>query len=98
MNGISIPEHKILNIELWVVSTHAVKIWDHLNKILIFLKHPVLIKAYNNRKYKNLLSHLILSHFEKIKIVTKLNPSRKKSGMLCTKSYTETMNEPTPKK
>ena len=32
---IFIPEkknHKKLNIEFWIVSTHALKIWDHLNE------------------------------------------------------------------
>ena len=35
MNDISMHEkkkHKTLNIKIWVASTHAVQIWDHLNK------------------------------------------------------------------
>ena len=60
VNGISIPKkqtnkqtNKALNIEFWVVSTHAVKIWDHLYEnwsslldnemISKFLKHCIII-------------------------------------------------------
>ena len=56
VNDISIPEKREhLTWNFWVVSTHTVKICDHLNKIFILLKDPVYVYSFESFSHQHLL-------------------------------------------